>query len=164
MWEASCYKYFLVSHDDVIYCMSDIVDPYGIHYGLPFRSRHYILDIILLELVLFDHRLLPFLLGYFFITGRFYINDVAQQSHITGVCMRPLAFFGSLIILFFILDYFSCPMWSSSLEVDLSFSLYSFEALLFHHGVFGPGSFRFLLWTVVTCSLEWSTSQVHLHD
>ena len=69
---------FLVSHDAAIYCLLDLVDPYGRHYGLPFRSRHRILDIILLELVLFDHILLLFLLGYFFIAGRLCINDVAQ--------------------------------------------------------------------------------------
>ena len=33
--------------------------------------------------------LLPFLLGYF-IAGRLYINDVAQQCHITALCLRPL--------------------------------------------------------------------------
>ena len=32
----------------------------------------------------------PFPLGYFFIAGRLYINDVAQQCHIIGVCLRPL--------------------------------------------------------------------------
>ena len=34
--------------------------------------------------------LLPFLLGYFFIVGRLCINDVAQQCHITRVCLSPL--------------------------------------------------------------------------
>ena len=111
--------------------MLDLVDPYGRHYRIPFRSRYHILDIILLELVLFNHSLLPFLLSYFFIAERLCINDVAQQCHITRVCLRPLAFFGSLIILFFILDYFSSPRWYSSLEVDLPFSLYSSEALSF---------------------------------
>ena len=51
--------------------------------------------------------LLPFLLGYFFIAGRFCINDVAQQCHITAPCLRPLSFFESIVILFFILYYFS---------------------------------------------------------
>ena len=51
-WEASCYESCLVSHDVSIYFMLDLVDPYGRHYGLPFRSRYYILDIILLEPVL----------------------------------------------------------------------------------------------------------------
>ena len=34
--------------------------------------------------------LLPFLLGYFFIARRLCINDVTQQCHITGLCLRPL--------------------------------------------------------------------------
>ena len=51
LWESSCYESFLVSHDVVIFCMLDLVDPYGRYYGLPFRSRYRILDIILLELV-----------------------------------------------------------------------------------------------------------------
>ena len=50
-WEASCYKSCLVSHEVDIYCMLDLVDSYGRHYGLPFRSWYCILDIILLELV-----------------------------------------------------------------------------------------------------------------
>ena len=75
----------LVSHDVAIYCMLYHVDPYGRHYVLPFRSPYRILDIILLELVLS----FPFL-GYFFIAGRFCINDVAQQCHITTLCLRPL--------------------------------------------------------------------------
>ena len=52
LWEASCYESFLVSHDVSIYCMLDLVYPYGRHYGLPLRSWYRILDIILLELVL----------------------------------------------------------------------------------------------------------------
>ena len=132
LWESLCYEYCLVSHDATIYCMLDLVDPYGRHYGLPFRSRHRILDIIPLDqLVLFDHSLLPFLLVYFFMDGRICINDVTQQCHVTRVCMRPLSLFGSIIILFFILDYFLCPRWSSYLEVDLPFSLYSSKAISF---------------------------------
>ena len=77
--EATCHKYFLLSHDVSIYYMLDLVDPYGRHYKIPFRSRHRILDIIPLDqLVLFDHSLLPFLLGYFFIAGRLCINDLTQ--------------------------------------------------------------------------------------
>ena len=76
MSESSCYKYFLVSHDAAIYCMMDLVDPYGRYYRLPFKSRWYILDIILL--------------GFFFIAGRFFINDVAQQCYITTLCLRSL--------------------------------------------------------------------------
>ena len=83
--EASCYESCLVSHK------------------LLFRSQHRILDIILLELVLFDHSLLPFLLVYFFIAGRLCINDVAQHCHITGVCLRPLevsSYYSSFWIIF----------------------------------------------------------------
>ena len=102
--EASCYESFLVSRDVCVYCMLDFVDPHPRHHSS------------------WIHTLLPFLLGYFFIARRICINDVTQQFHITRVCLRPLSFFGSLVILFFILDDFSCPRWSSSLEVDLLLS------------------------------------------
>ena len=36
--------------------------------------------------------LIPFLLGYFFIAGRFCINYVAQQCHIIALCLRPLLY------------------------------------------------------------------------
>ena len=100
LWEASCYKYCLVCHDVFIYYMLDLVDPYGRYYKIPFRSRYRILDIILLELV----HSFPFFLA---IAGRFCINDVAQQCHIIALCLRPISFFESIIILFFILYYFS---------------------------------------------------------
>ena len=58
-----------------------------------------------------DHSLLPFLRVYFFIARRLSINNVAQQCHITRVCLRTLYLFGSIIILFFILDCFSCLRW-----------------------------------------------------
>ena len=83
------------------------------------------------------YSLLPFLLGYFFIAGRLCINDVTQQCHLTRVSLRPLSFFESITILVFILDYFLCPRWYSSLEVDLPFSL-------FCYGVFDLRSFKFL--------------------
>ena len=93
--------------DAAICCMLDLIDPHGRHYELPFRYQNRILDIILLDqLVFFDHSLLPFILGYFFIAGRICINEVAQQSHINRVCMIPLYFFESIVILFFILDSF----------------------------------------------------------
>ena len=126
--------------------MLDLVDLYVRQYRLPFRSRNRILYTIPLDqLVLFDHSLLPFLLGYFFIDGRICINDFTQLFHITGVCSRPLTFFGSLSILFFILDDFSCPRWSSSLEVDLLFSLYYSKAISstmtsLTHGALGSSS------------------------
>ena len=102
LWESSCYKSCLVSHDDAIYCMLDLVDPCGRHYRLPFSSsmphpKHH---------SSWTGTLLPFLLSYFFIDGRLCINDVAQQFHITGVSLRPLSLFESIIILFFILDSF----------------------------------------------------------
>ena len=50
--------------------------------------------------------LLLFILGYFFIAGSFCNNDVAQQCHITALCLRPLSFFEGIVILFFILYYF----------------------------------------------------------
>ena len=106
-----------VSLDVAIYCILDLIDPHGRHYGLPFRSQNRILDIIPHD------QLVPFLLGYFFIAGRICINDVTQQCHITRVYPRPLTFVGSPIILFFILNCLSCPIWSSLLEVDLSLSL-----------------------------------------
>ena len=90
--------------------------------------------------------LLPFLLGYFVIDGRLCINDITQQCHLTRVCLRPLSLFGSLIILFFILD-------NSSSSVFFIFLWSSF---------FLYGSFRFIFmyfywsesWTVITCSSE----------
>ena len=99
--------------------MLDLVDPYGRYYGLPFRSQSLILDIILHDqLVLFDHSLLPFLLGYFFIARRICINDVTQQCHITALCLRPLSYFEGIVILFFILYYFlelsSLVLWNKS--------------------------------------------------
>ena len=116
---------FFVFLDVSICCMLNLVYPHGRHYGLPFRSQNRILDTIPLDqMVLFDHSLLPFLLGYFFIAGRICINYVSQQCHITGVFFRPLTFFGSLVILFFILDDLLCPRWCSFLKVDLPFSLY----------------------------------------
>ena len=123
LWEASFHESCLVSH------------------GLLFRSRYHILDIVLHDrLVLLDHSFLPFLLVYFFIAGRLRINDVAQQCHITRVCLRPLSFFGILVVLLFILDYSASTIlfilfWSSS----------------FRYGVVDPRIFRFLLWTIVTC-------------
>ena len=38
LWEASCYESCLLSHDVAVYCMLDLVDPYGRYYRLPFRS------------------------------------------------------------------------------------------------------------------------------
>ena len=122
-WETSCYEYFLVSQDVSIYYMLDLADPLRTSLQvLILYPRHY---------SSWTGTLLPFLLGYFFIVGRICINDVTQQCHITRVCLRNLNFIRSLFILFFILDYFSCPRWYSSLEVDLPFTLYSSKSLSF---------------------------------
>ena len=141
-WSRSCHSLLplsernrepcFVSLDAAIQRILDLVDPHGRHYELPFGSQNRIIDIILLDQLVFsDHSLLPFILVHFFINRRICINDVTQQCHITGVCLRPLTFFGSSIILFFILDDLLCPRWSSFLEVDLPFSLSYFESLSF---------------------------------
>ena len=109
-----------VSLHVVLCCILDLVDPHGRHYRLSFRSRNRILDII-------PHDQL----GYFFIAGRICINDVTQQCHITRVYLKPLTFVGSFVILFFILNYLSCPRWSSLLEVDLALSLGNIMILIF---------------------------------
>ena len=148
--------------------MLNLVYPHGRHYRISFKSQNRILDIILHEqLVLFDHSLLPFLLSCFFIDERICINDVTQQSHITGVYLRHLTLFRSPVILFFILDDLLCPRWSSSLKVNLPLSVIwsyhdSSETLYFIMVSLSLGascsslfcwseSFR---WTVITCSSE----------
>ena len=62
-WEASCYKSCLVSHDVSIYCMMELLT--FLHVS-KLHPRHHSSWIGL-----------TFLLGYFFMAGRFYINDVA---------------------------------------------------------------------------------------
>ena len=146
--EASFYESCLVSHGVSIYCIMELRTSLQVSILHPIHHSSW------------PSTLLPFLLGYFFIVGRLYINDVAQQCHITGLSLRPLSFFESIVILFFILYYFLCPRWSSSLEVDLSFSPCSFEALSFTM----VSLTRKASGSVVTCSLELSTSQVQLHD
>ena len=126
-WSMSCHSLLplsernhepcFVSLDVSICCILDLVDPHGRHYILSFRSWNRILDIIPHDqMILFDHILLPFILGYFFIDGRICINDVTQECHITRVYLRPLTFVGSPIIIFFILNDLSCPRWSSLLR------------------------------------------------
>ena len=64
-------------------CIFVLVDPYGRHYELHFRSRNHILDIILHDqLLLFDHS--------FFHSRKVSINDVTQLCYTTRVCPRPL--------------------------------------------------------------------------
>ena len=62
-WEASCYKYCIVSHDFSIYYMMELRT--CLHVSI-LHPRHHSSWIGL-----------PFLLGYLFIAGRFFINDVA---------------------------------------------------------------------------------------
>ena len=93
LWEASCYESCCVSHDVSIYCILRT----SFQVSIPHPRHHSSCT----------STLLPFLPGYFFIAVRLCINDVSQQCHITVLCPRPLSFFESIVILFFILDYFS---------------------------------------------------------
>ena len=96
LWEASCYESCLVSDDDSIYYMMDLANPLWNSLQVSIlHLRHH---------SSWAGTLLPFLLVYFFIAGRFCINDVAQQCHITALFLRPIEFFESIIIFFFI-----CP-------------------------------------------------------
>ena len=63
LWEASCYKYCLVSHDVSIYFMMELRTPLQVLILHPRHNSCW--------------TFLPFLLGYFFIAGGFCINDVA---------------------------------------------------------------------------------------
>ena len=80
LWEASCYKYLLVSHDVSIYCMLDLANQLqtSLQVSIPHPRHH----------SSWTSTLLPFLLGYFFIAGRICINDVTQQCLITTMCLR----------------------------------------------------------------------------
>ena len=61
-----------------IWCILDLIDPYGRHYRLSFRSWNRILDIILHDkLLLFHHSLLPFLPSCFFTSWK----DLYQWCH-----------------------------------------------------------------------------------
>ena len=110
-WSMSCHSLlplsernhepWCVSLDATICGILDLVYPHGRHYRLLFRSWNRILYIIPHDqLVFFDHSLLPFLLGYFFIAGRICINDVTQQCHVARLYM-------SLLLLLEVLSYFS---------------------------------------------------------
>ena len=110
LWEASCYKSFPVSLDVSIYCMMYLRTSLQVSILIP---RHH---------SSWTSTLLPFLLGYFFIAGRFCINDVTQRCHITTLCLRPLSFFESIIILFFILCYFlNCQLFFETSLILLFF-------------------------------------------
>ena len=59
VWEASCYEYFLVFLDLVIYNMLDLIDLLRSHNRLLFLSQNYLLDIILHDrMILLDHGIL----------------------------------------------------------------------------------------------------------
>ena len=102
-------------------CTLVLVDPYGRYYGLPFRSRDHIVDIIPHDqLLFFDHS---------FFHSRKKLASMMSPNCVTQLeCVRGLLlWFGSLAILLFILSYLLYPWWSSSFEVDLPLS----EALSF---------------------------------
>ena len=70
-WEASCYESCLVSHDVAIYCMLELADPCGRHYELRLsHPRHHS--------------------SWLLLHSWKALHDVAQQCHITRVCLRPL--------------------------------------------------------------------------
>ena len=109
-WEASCYESCFVSHDVSIYCMMELRTSLYVSILHP-RNHSYWTS-------------LPFLLGYFFMPGRFCINDVT-----------------AFITLFFIFELSSLVLWNkfhSSLLVgdyvrDLSYKSNAFVWLETFH-------------------------------
>ena len=62
LWEASCYESWLVSHDVSIYCILDLADPLRTSLQVSIlHPRHH---------SSWTGTLLPFLLGYFFISWK----------------------------------------------------------------------------------------------
>ena len=87
LWESSCYESCLVPHDVSIYCMMELWT--SLHVSI-LHPRHHS-----------SWTGLPFLLGYFFIAGRFCINDVAAFVILFFILnCRHLFFKTSLILLF----------------------------------------------------------------
>ena len=76
IFHSLCHESCLVSHDVSIYCMMELRTSLQV---LILHPRHHS-----------SWTGLPFLLGYFFISERLYINDVSQQCHITTLCLRFL--------------------------------------------------------------------------
>ena len=100
-WEASCYKSCLVSHDVSIYCMLYLVDPYGRHYRLPFKSRYCILDIIFLN------SCSPSLSSWLLLHSWKDLHQWCRSTVPHNCTMSDISyFFESIVILLFILDYF----------------------------------------------------------
>ena len=84
-WESSCYECFLVSHDVSIFCMMELRS--SLHVSI-LHPRHHS-----------SWTGLPFLLGYFFIAGRFCINDVAAFVILFFILNCHHLFFGTSFIL-----------------------------------------------------------------
>ena len=76
--------------DASIYCMLDLLDPFGGHHKLPLRSWNNIPHIILHDrLILLHHDISPNLsVSILLITGRLIINDVTHQGNVTWEYMR----------------------------------------------------------------------------
>ena len=70
----SCFIFFYA----IVFSMLDLVDPSRSYDRLPFWSWDNIPNIVLHDrLIFFDHSILPFfLLCHFFITGRFFVNEI----------------------------------------------------------------------------------------
>ena len=84
-WEALCYEFCLVSHDVSIYCMMELRT--SLHISI-LHPRHHS-----------SWTSLPFLLGYFFIAGRFCINDVTSFVILFFILNCRHLFFGTSLIL-----------------------------------------------------------------
>ena len=88
LWESSCYKSCLVSHDVSIYCMMELRT--SLHVSI-LHPRHHS-----------SWMGLPFLLGYFFIIGRLCINDVIAFVILFFILNYHHLFFGTSLILLFL--------------------------------------------------------------
>ena len=84
-WESSCYESFVVSHDVSIYYMMELRTSLQV---LILHPRH--------------HSSWTGLFGYFFIVGRFCINDVAAFIILFFILNCRHLFFGTSFILLFL--------------------------------------------------------------
>ena len=84
MRESSSNKYHFVPLDAPINYVFDLVDPFGSHYRLPFRSQNNIPHIILHDgLILLHHDISPYwMTSCLLIIGRLKMNDVAYSCGI----------------------------------------------------------------------------------
>jgi hypothetical protein len=91
--ESSSNKSRFVPLDAPISYMFDLIDSFGSHYRLPFRSRNNIPHIILHDgLILLHHGISPYwMTSCFLITVRFRINDVAHSCGIARISLRYLS-------------------------------------------------------------------------